>query len=572
MRGIAAASGMALAPAHILPELKILVEERAAADAAAELMRLTEAISACYSAIEAIMTSLGGVVEQDTADILDFQLLLLEDTDFVGRMLETLEERCINAEYAVQEVSGHYILYLQGLTDNDYLRERAADVADLANRLIAVLAGVADAPEPEGSYIAVGMDIPPSKVAGLNKSKLKGIILEKGGLTSHSVILSKALGIPCLVEASGILEAAEEGVEILLDGETGEITIRPDGERVSEFNRYLAGQSEERARLAKYKSRASITMDGALMRVFANITSQDEARDVIAQGGEGVGLFRSELLYMSKASRPPSEERQYREYANAAKELQGRPLVIRTLDIGGDKQIGYMEIGAESNPFLGYRAIRYCLDHPEIFEPQLAAILRAGTEGDLRMMFPMITCKQELVQAKETVESVKRALDVRGAQYDRDMKIGMMIETPAAVLDAGILAAEADFFSIGTNDLSQYLFAADRGNARVARLNSHFQPGLLRAVYSIVRAGHEAGIEVDICGQAGEADCLIPLWAGMGVDALSVSSPRIAAVRGRICSLRKADCGELLETVLSADTAGEVERALNEFIADRRIE
>jgi phosphotransferase system enzyme I (PtsI) len=558
---------MALEKAHIIFEPDIAVEKRAVSAPEQELARLGEAISACSESITRLMERMEGTSPPETIEILDFQLLMLEDTDFIGKIEAAIASEGVNAEYALKTASEGYISMLEGLTDNDYLRERAADVADLSLRLTAALAGVEfDTPEPEHAYIAVGEDIAPSRMAALDKTKLKGVILEKGGLTSHCVILAKSLGIPCLIKASGILKAASEGTVLLLDAITGEVFISPDAEKTRAFERYNEEKAGEDALLAKYAERESVTLDGARLRVFANITAKDEAAAVVEQGGEGVGLLRSELLYMSQKNTPPSEEKQYAEYAGAAKALGGRPLIIRTLDIGGDKQIGYMNIGEEQNPFLGYRAIRYCLDNPELFETQLAAILRAGAEGNVLVMFPMITNKTELLRAKEHLERAKEKLKARGAAYDANMKAGIMIETPAAAFDAKILAKYADFFSIGTNDLTQYLYAADRGNAKVANLNSNYLPGALRVIYHVVKEARAEGIEIDICGQAAEIDALIPLWVAMGVENLSVPAPRVKAVRARICSLNKADCEKLLERVLALETAEETQKVLNEYI------
>jgi phosphotransferase system enzyme I (PtsI) len=566
MKGIVAAAGMALEKAHIVLEPDIAVEKRAISSPEEELKRLGEAISECGGSIESLMGRMEGKAAPETVEILDFQLLMLEDTDFIGKIEDAIRNEGINAEYALKTASESYIEMLEAITDNDYLRERAADVADLSLRLTAALMGVAfDSPEPEHAYIAVGEDIAPSRMAAFDKTKLKGVILEKGGLTSHCVILAKGLGIPCLIKASGIL-AVPEGAALLLDAVAGEATLSPGEEKIRGFERYVKEKAGQDALYEKYLSREQRTLDGARVKVFANITTKDEAAAVAAQGGEGVGLLRSELLYMSQKNAPPSEEKQYAEYAGASKALGGMPLVIRTLDIGGDKQIGYMDIGEEQNPFLGYRAIRYCLDNPELFETQLAAILRAGAEGDVLAMFPMVTNKTELLRAKGILEDAKEKLKARGAAYDAKMKAGIMIETPAAAFDAKILAKYADFFSIGTNDLTQYLYAADRGNAKVADLNSSFLPGAIRVIWHVVQEAKAEGIEVDICGQAAEIDALIPLWVAMGVDALSVPAPRIKAIRARICSLSKADCEKLLERVLALETAEEAETALKEYV------
>jgi phosphotransferase system enzyme I (PtsI) len=587
VKGLIAAPGMAYASSQLISELKVDIEKRVVDDASSELARLKSAISDCIESVERLMEGMEGDVDPQTIEILDFQALMLEDTDFIGGIEKLISERLVNAEHAVKTASDAYISDLEKIEGNDYLRERAADVADLSQRLIAILSGAdLSIEEPDGDYIAIGADIAPSRVAELDKRKLKGIILEQGGITSHCVILANSLGIPCLIRTAGILEAAQSGGAVLLDAESGEAIMDPGADRIRAYEEFVARDAENKASLREYANRASITPDGAQMKVFANITSKDEAENAANQGCEGVGLFRSELLFMAQSGgRPPSEERQYAEYAGAAKALAGKPLIIRTLDLGGDKQISYMDIGAEDNPFLGYRAIRYCLDHAEIFLPQIAAILRAGagvgaaataaategasgdaaTAGNVMMMFPMVTCMEELRKAKRLVELAKEDLSSRGLPYDRAMKVGIMVETPAAALDAEILAKEADFFSIGTNDLTQYLFAADRSNPKMVSLNSHFQPALLRAVHGIVTAAHRAGIEADICGQAAEVENLVPVWLAIGVDALSVSVPRASAVRKRICNTRKSACDELLVKVLQLETAQEVEKMLEDF-------
>ena len=588
MKGIIAAQGMAFAKAFIVPELEIQIDSHKVDDVQAEVARLHKAVADCAESIERLMESLAapepsnapknGVSEEQPdyavatsnaspeSEILDFQLLLLEDADFIGKIEDAVTSRHCNSEYAVNEASGEYVAYLESIEDNDYLRERAADVRDLAQRLLAVLSGVGtEVNEPDCEYVAIGSDIPPSRVAALNKGKLKGIVLENGGITSHSVIISKSMGIPCLIKTAGILEAARGGGSVLLDCIAGEAIMSPCESRIVEYEKFKLGEMKNKALLRQYAKVASKSIDGAEMKIFANVTSGEEAEQSMLLGGEGVGLFRSELLYMSQTGRPPSEDVQYAEYSKAAKALSGKPLVVRTLDIGGDKQIGYMNIEAERNPFLGYRAIRYCLDHHEIFKPQISAILRAGADGDVRIMFPMIACIAEFRAAKLVVAEVKDELAARDAPFDKDMRVGVMIETPAAAFDAVTLAKEADFFSIGTNDLAQYLFAADRGDARLSGLISHFQPALLRAIYMVVNAAHSAGIEADICGEAAGVDLLVPLWLAMGVDNLSVGMSRITAVRKIICDSVKADCLALLEEILRLDTAAAVEAALRGF-------
>ena len=567
LKGIVAASGMALAKAYIMPETELCIVKRTIPDSHAELVRFRNAVLNCRLQIQRIMENLEGVIDPQTIEILDFQLLLLDDTEFIGRIESTVSSLNINAEYATKETIDGYVAYLLEMTDNDYLRERTTDILDLSSRLITTLSGVdIDLPEPEWPYVAIARDISPSHVFGLDKSKLQGIILEKGGITSHCVILSRSLGIPCLIQTSGILDAANFGDMVLLNAIAGYVALNPDDSHKNDYQYFVSVDEENRRNLKSYILRKSITSDGVEMKTYANIASKSEAAEAAVSGCEGVGLFRTEGLFITSRNKPPSEEVQYEEYSEAAKALNGMPLVIRTLDIGGDKQVGYMSIEREGNPFLGYRAIRYCLDHPEIFKPQISAILRAGAVGNIKMMFPMISTMAELTGAKEMVEQVKAELSEKGLTFDANLKIGIMVETPAAAIDAGVFAREVDFFSIGTNDLSQYMFAADRLNPKVSNLNSYYQPTLLRTINHIATAALEEDVELDICGQAAEDERLIPVWLAMDIDNLSVSIPSITSIRRIICNLDKMKCDKLLDMILRLDTATEVERVLTGFL------
>ncbi len=563
MKALVASEGMALAQAYVLAEPQIVVVQQTVQNVDAELARFYAALETSAQQIEALIARLGSELEEETASILDFQLLMLEDTDFIQKVEQVIRQN-FNCEYAVQTASGQYIQYLQGLRDNNYLRERAGDISDLAQRILCVLTGVQPPTQPDCDYIAVGVDIPPSVVAELDKRRLKGIILEKGGKTSHCVILSRSLGKPCLIQATGIMAAVQTGQPLLLDAVAGEVVLQPNTAQTVAYNAYMAKQQHEQTLLEAYKIRPSITQDGREVKVFANITTCDEAAELLRQGGEGVGLFRTELLYMTQTAAPPPEELQYSVYSQTASMLAGRPLIIRTLDVGGDKGIPYLHIPQEENPFLGYRAIRYCLGHPEVFKAQLRAILQAGE--NVQIMFPMITGKQEITRAKQLLEEARQELVAQNKAFYGDIPVGIMIETPAAAFDAQRLADEVDFFSIGTNDLTQYLFAADRTNPKLSGLNSPFHPTLLRCIARVVAAGHAAGIAVDICGQAAEIPALVPLWVAMGVDALSVSIPSITKVRKIICEANHHDCSVLLKKALQLDTPEEVEKLLAQQI------
>jgi phosphotransferase system enzyme I (PtsI) len=377
------------------------------------------------------------------------------------------------------------------------------------------------------------------------------------------------MGIPFIINLKDATGLISQGKMVLMNGFTGEVTVSPDGMQLREYCEYKVYNLKENADLEEYKHRETVTKDGRRMKVFANITSEKEINDLILQGGEGVGLFRTEMMYMEH-EKSPDEERQFVIYSKIATKLKGRPLVIRTLDAGGDKNIGYLNIPKEDNPFLGYRAIRYCLANPEIFKEQIAAILRAGQFGDIRMMVPMITTISEIEQVTALVKEVKKELREKGVGYAENLKIGMMMETPAAAVLADKFAGMVDFFSIGSNDLTQYLFAADRNNELVSNLNSYYHPALIRVMKYICKGAQEKNIEVDICGQAGEVVELIPLWIAMGVDNLSVSIPSITKVRKAICSFDKTECERILDKVINFNTAGEVKRYLKERKDDNK--
>ena len=561
MKGTVAVGGMALSQACLFLEGQADVSPHHVENTDAELQRLQTASALCAGELSALIESLRQNAVADQAEILDFQLLLLEDENYMGRIAGIVQGEQVNCEYAVARHSRLYREELSAL-DNPYLNERAADISDIEQRLLRALSRRGKTALPSHPVIAVAQDLTPSQVVELGHGKLEGIILEKGGLSSHCVILARSMGIPCIIGAAGILAQVEQGQPVLLDAEAGEIVPSPDEEAVRRYRQYQEAKQRERQSLEQFRCGKTATADGRTMKVYANITSHLEVPGILEQGGEGVGLLRTEMLYMEQDA-PPDEETQFAFYSAIVKGLAGRPLIIRTLDVGGDKSIPYLGIPPEENPFLGYRAIRYCLDHPEIFKPQLAAILRAAALGPVRLMLPMVAAAGEVVRAKETVAAVRRELEDRGTAAG-PVPVGIMVETPAAAVMADQLAGLVDFFSIGTNDLTQYLFAADRNNPRVASLNSYFQPALLRMVERICRCAHEKGIEVGICGQAGEVEQLIPLWVGMGVDELSVSIPSIPRVRRRISRCDTAACRELAGRALACISEAEVRKEVEQ--------
>ncbi|MDR0671581.1 MAG: phosphoenolpyruvate--protein phosphotransferase [Oscillospiraceae bacterium] len=532
----------------------------APSDARAEHARFAEAVRLSQVQLEQIVLKIKRDAGEEAAGILEYQILILEDDDFLGKIRGGIEAGQ-GSEAAVRVTCTEYAEFFRHM-DNDYLKQRCIDILDIQKRLLDALGGRADLTALDREVIVAASDLTPSQVAEMENAWVKGILLENGGASSHSIILARSLSIPCVIGLSGLMAGLCGNETVIMDGATGEVIVEPSDEQVRRYQAKRAARERDRALLRDYIEREPVTLDGRRVGVYANISSQAETGPLLAHGGEGVGLLRTELLYMT-FEKTPSREAQYGVYAGIAKALGGRPLVVRTLDVGGDKHIEYLGIEPEENPFLGYRAIRYCLDHPALFEEQIAAILMAADAGDVRVMFPMIATVDELLRARRIVEHVERELAAQGA-VPRKIPIGMMVEVPSVALMAEAFARHVDFFSIGTNDLTQYLFAADRSNKKVAHLNNSFHPALLRCVEHVCAAACARGIEVEICGQAGETPELIPLWIAMGVSGLSVSIPTLPLVRKVICETDAARAKRDLETVLTMESAEDVARYLHE--------
>ena len=450
MKGTVAVGGMALSQAYLVIDRKTDVSAYRVEKTDEELQRLQAASARCAKELSALIEGLRQDADPEQAEILDFQLLLLEDENYMGQIVHTIQKEQINCEYAVAHHSRLYREELSAL-DNPYLNERVADISDIEQRLLQALSCQEKATLPTAPVIAVAQDLTPSQVVELGHGKLEGIILEKGGLSSHCVILARSMGIPCIIGAAGVLAQVEQGMPLLLDGETGEIVLSPDDETVRSYRQYEEARRQELCSLEQFRQAKTMTADGKTMKVYANITTNLEVPGVLEQGGEGVGLLRTEMLYMERDA-APDEETQFALYSAIVKGLEGRPLIIRTLDVGGDKSIPYLGISPEENPFLGYRAIRYCLDHPEIFRPQLAAILRAAAFGPVKLMLPMIAATDEVEQAKEAIDGVRRELK-EGGSATGPVSVGVMMETPAAAVMAEQLAEMVDFFSMASTTL-----------------------------------------------------------------------------------------------------------------------
>jgi phosphotransferase system enzyme I (PtsI) len=526
---IIAVEGMALARPFIFNQNKLQISKETNKDHEAQMHALEKGISKCSEKLGSLMENTAHI-SKEYLEILDFQLLMLEDDEFLSDIKTYIANEDCSAEYAVWAVSEFYAKKFAAL-DNDYLKERFPDVLDLGKSLCNSIMNYDEHVTIDYDFIAVSDDLLPTQVIQFDKNKVKGIVLEEGGITSHSVIIAKSLGIPCMINAKNIMANVKESDILLLDCINNQWIVNPDKSEINTYELYKTNKQAEQERLGQYRNTPTITLDCYKMKVLSNICSEAEVDTLLEQGSEGVGLFRTEMFYTANKF-APTEDFQFETYSQIAKKLGERELIIRTLDVGGDKQIPYLNLPKEDNPFLGVRGIRYCLKDKKLFRMQLRAILRASLYGNIKIMLPMVTILDEVIQVRKEITDLQNELGII-----KKIPLGIMIETPSAAFDAEIFADEVDFFSIGTNDLTQYLFAADRSNKELTYLNSHFQPSLLRMVHHVCQAASAKNIEVDICGQAGEVLELIPMWVAMGVHNLSVSVQSVTKVREAICNL-----------------------------------
>ncbi|NLW79622.1 MAG: phosphoenolpyruvate--protein phosphotransferase [Ruminococcaceae bacterium] len=530
--------------------------------AQAERKRLGQAVEACRAATATLALAVRREVGEDIADILTAQAAMLEDPTLKAEALALIDAG-MTAEAAVDTVSSSYVRQFLAL-DNELMRQRAADVQDMRRRLLEQLLGLHQADitaAPQGSVL-VAEDVSPSMAARIQKTQIVGIAAETGGKTGHTAILARALGIPAVVGVPGIATAAQPGDDAIVDGDAGRVLLRPEPAAVAEYQHYLGQQAAEQQQLWAWRSRPTATADGQPCQVWANIAGVPQARDALDAGAEGIGLFRTEFLFMQNG-RLPTEAEQLACYSAAADVMPGQTVVIRTLDVGGDKAIDYLGIEKEANPYLGFRAIRYCLDHPELFSVQLRALLRAGARhGNVAILLPMITGLEEVRATRRLLDRCKQQLEREGLPYDNTIRLGAMIETPAAALLADRLATEVDFLSIGTNDLAQYTLAADRGNPRVENLNNPFHPALLRSLQQVAAVGNAAGIPVELCGEAAADPAMVPLLLAFGVQVFSVAPAAVPATRRAIARYSLPGARALAQAALLLDTATEVEAYL----------
>lgn len=569
LRGIGTSKGIGIGKALIIHKCKNAVSRVKIKDTEAEVDKFNEAVEKFIQETNELVDKLSQKLNGDdkNALVLKNQEYLIRDPEFTSGVISAITNDKLNAEAAVEDTC-EMLKNIFLSFNNDTMTQRVADIEDMKQRLIAIMQGQKhiDLTKLSDNTVIIADEIHPSMTANMDTEHIAGIISEKGGDTSHASILARALEIPAVLSVKDICSKIAEGEEVIVDGAYGEVFVNPTPITLKIYNKKKKAYDERVKELKKYIDKQTVTRDGRKVMLAANIGNADEAAKAVKAGAEGVGLFRTEFLFMNKQALP-TEEEQYNEYKKAAVVLDGRHLTIRTLDIGGDKDIPYMGLTKELNPFLGYRAIRFCLDRVDIFTTQLRAVLRASAYGNIRIMIPMITSVTEVQAVKKIINGICRDLDKKDIKYDKDIKIGVMIETPAAAIMADVLAHEVDFFSIGTNDLTQYTLAVDRGNENVAYLYSALNPAVIRSIKHIIECAHNAGIEAGMCGEAAADERMIPLLLNFGLDEFSVTVSRVLETRKEIASWSSKEVKEITENVMNYSEEKEVSNYLSDCIA-----
>jgi len=569
LRGIGTSKGIGIGKALIIHKCKNAVSRAKINDTEAEVDKFNEAVEKFIQETNELVDKLSQKLNGDdkNALVLKNQEYLIRDPEFTSGVISAITNDKLNAEAAVEDTC-EMLKNIFLSFNNDTMTQRVADIEDMKQRLIAIMQGQKhiDLTKLSDNTVIIADEIHPSMTANMDTEHIAGIISEKGGDTSHASILARALEIPAVLSVKDICSKIAEGEEVIVDGAYGEVFVNPTPITLKIYNKKKKAYDERVKELKKYIDKQTVTRDGRKVMLAANIGNADEAAKAVKAGAEGVGLFRTEFLFMNKQALP-TEEEQYNEYKKAAVVLDGRQLTIRTLDIGGDKDIPYMGLTKELNPFLGYRAIRFCLDRVDIFTTQLRAVLRASAYGNIRIMIPMITSVTEVQAVKKIINGICRDLDKKDIKYDKDIKIGIMIETPAAAIMADVLAHEVDFFSIGTNDLTQYTLAVDRGNENVAYLYSALNPAVIRSIKHIIECAHNAGIEAGMCGEAAADERMIPLLLNFGLDEFSVTVSRVLETRKEIASWSSKEVKEITENVMNYSEEKEVSNYLSDCIA-----
>lgn len=557
--GVKASAGIVIGKALLLDNSDLHIQSVLVEDTGAEKSRFREALEKAKEDLLDISERVEQELGTEHADIFRAHLMVLEDPELVDTVQAKIEQEKVNAEHAMHEVAQSFISLFEQM-DNEYMRERAADIRDVTKRVLSHLMGVelSVPSQLQDEVIIVAKDLTPSDTAQLDRRFVKGFVTDIGGRTSHSAIMARSMGIPAVVGTRDMTREAQAGVTLIVDGHEGIVIIDPSEKEIAAYQEQQILYDKQKEEWAQLVGTKTMSRDGHHVELAANIGSPQDLADVLANGAEGVGLFRTEFLYMGR-DELPTEEEQFQAYKQVLEQMDGKPVVIRTLDIGGDKHLPYLDLPEEMNPFLGFRAIRLCLDNQDLFRTQLRALLRASVHGNLKIMFPMIATLEEFRQAKAILEEEKQSMQDKGFVFTQPFEVGIMVEIPAAAMMADIFANEVDFFSIGTNDLIQYTLAADRMNERVAYLYQPYHPAVLRLIRQVIEAAHAKGKWVGMCGEMAGDLVAIPILLGMGLDEFSMSASSILPARQLISRMSRDEKAKDTEQILSMSTSQQVE-------------
>ncbi|MCT1905222.1 phosphoenolpyruvate--protein phosphotransferase [Oceanobacillus sojae] len=558
MNGIAASSGIAIAKVYELKEPELNFEKSSVENPGKEIERLESALEVSRKELEKIKEHTLKELGEEHAEIFSAHLLVLGDPELINPIKDKINDDKVNAEAALDEVATMFVGMFKGM-DNEYMRERAADIQDVTKRVMSHLLQVTF-PNPaliDEQVIVIAKDLTPSDTAQLNREFVKGFATDIGGRTSHSAIMARSLEIPAVVGTKEITGAVKKDDQIIVDGIEGKVIINPTEEEIKVYEEKQAAFAKQQAEWAKLKDEPTFSGDGEQVELGGNIGTPEDVDGVLNNGGEAVGLYRTEFLYMGN-SELPSEDIQFEAYKTVLEKMGDKPVVVRTLDVGGDKEISYLDMPHEMNPFLGFRAIRFCLENEHVFRPQLRALLRASAYGNLKIMFPMIATLEEFRQAKALLLEEKDNLQKDGVEVSENIEVGIMVEIPATAVLAKQFAKEVDFFSIGTNDLIQYTMAADRMNEQVSYLYQPYHPAILTLVNNVIEAAHAEGKWAGMCGEMAGDSTAIPLLLALGLDEFSMSATSILPARTQILGLNKKELAALKDEFLSLSTAEEV--------------
>ena len=563
IKGIAASDGVAIAKAYLLVEPDLSFTNEKITDTDAEIKKFRNALEASKIELTKIRNNAEKSLGADKAAIFDAHLLVLDDPELIQPIEDKIANEKVSAPEALNEVTTQFITIFESM-DNEYMRERAADIRDVSKRVLAHLLGV-DLPNPsmiDESVVIIGNDLTPSDTAQLNKEFVQGFVTNIGGRTSHSAIMSRSLEIAAVVGTKSITHEVKQGDMVIVDGITGDVIIDPTEDELIAYQNKRERFFEDKKELQKLRDAETVTVDGEHAELAANIGTPDDLYGVMENGAEGIGLYRTEFLYMGR-DQMPTEDEQFEAYKKVLETMKDKRVVVRTLDIGGDKELPYLNLPKEMNPFLGYRAIRLCLDQQDIFRTQLRALLRASAYGKLNIMFPMVATIKEFRDAKAILLEEKDKLTSEGQEVADDIEVGIMVEIPSTAALADIFAKEVDFFSIGTNDLIQYTMAADRMSERVSYLYQPYNPAILRLVKQVIEASHKEGKWTGMCGEMAGDETAIPLLLGLGLDEFSMSATSILKARRQINGLSKNEMAELANRAINCATQDEVKELVH---------